>query len=115
MISRKYRFHGYGSLNYLYRHGQTARSKMMAVRFVPNAHRDLPRFAIVISKKVHKSAAKRNKIRRRIYEVIRLSIQPNSPTIDMAITVYSPDVIDLSNAKLKKQVHELLTAAGFMK
>ena len=86
---------------------------MMSARFAPNKHRDLPRFAVVVSKKVHKSAVKRNRVRRRIYEIIRLGINPDSPAIDIAITVYSPDAIDLSDAKLKKQINELLVTAGF--
>ena len=113
MISSKYRFHGYGSLNYLHRNGKTVRGKMMVARFIPNPHRELPRFAVVVSKKVYKSAVKRNRIRRRIYEIIRQSIKPDSPTLDVMINVYSPEVLNLSDKELNQQIHELLKLAGF--
>ncbi|GHU07623.1 hypothetical protein FACS189431_2490 [Alphaproteobacteria bacterium] len=112
MISQKYRFHGHGSLNYLHRNGATARNGMMAARYVPNKHRELPRFAVVVSKKVYKSAVKRNRIRRRIYEIIRSSIQPDSPAVDIAINVYAPEVLDLPAARLEREVRDLLKSAG---
>lgn len=113
MISYKYRFHGHGSLNYLYRHGETARGKMMVARHTPNPRNDRPRFAVIVSKKIYKSAVKRNRIRRRIYEIIRQSIKSDSPVIDIAIIVYSPEVLNLSHDELYDQVHELLKLAGF--
>ena len=115
MISAKYRFHGYGSLNYLHRNGQTARGKMIAARFAPNTRRSQPRFAVIVSKKVYKSAVKRNRIRRRIYEIIRPHIAADSPTIDIAINVYSPEVLNLPPAELKKQIEYLLKAANFIR
>ena len=114
MISSKYRFHGYGSLNYLHRNGKTVRAKMMAARFAPNDRREFPRIAVVVSKKVYKSAVKRNRIRRRIYEIIRQHTKPNSPTIDIALTVYSPEVLNLSHDELKSQVDQLLIDTGFV-
>jgi ribonuclease P protein component len=112
MISSKYRFHGHGSLNYLHRNGETARGSMMAARFAPNKHRELPRFAVVVSKKVYKSAVKRNRIRRRIYEIIRQTVTDSSPSIDIAINVYDPEVLDLPQPKLEREVRDLLKSAG---
>jgi len=113
MISAKYRFHGYGGLNYLHRNGKTVRGKLMSARFASNDRRDHPRFAVVVSKKVYKSAVKRNRIRRRIYEIIRNNISDNPPTIDIAISVYSPEVLNLSHEELKAQVEALLKETGF--
>ena len=115
MISSKYRFHGYGGLNYLHRNGKTVRGKMMSARFVPNSRREHPRLAVVVSKKVYKSAVKRNRIRRRIYEIIRANISENPPTIDIAINVYSGEVLNLSHLELKKHVEFLLKETGFIK
>jgi ribonuclease P protein component len=112
MIAQKYRFHGHGSLNYLHRNGSTARGAHMMAKFVPNAKRELPRFAVVVSKKVYKSAVKRNRIRRRIYEIIRLNIRPDSKSVDTVFNVYSPEVLDLPNEKLTDEVKNLLKSAG---
>jgi ribonuclease P protein component len=113
MISKKYRFHGHGSLNYVHRNGLTERSAHMMAKYTSNQHRQLPRFAVVVSKKVYKSAVKRNRIRRRIYDMIRLNIKPDAPSIDVVFNVYSPEVLDFAQAKLTKEVEGLLKTVGF--
>jgi ribonuclease P protein component len=112
MIAKKYRFHGYGSLNYLHRHGQAVRGKNLAAKFAPNARRQLPRFAVVVSKKVLKSAVARNRLRRRIFEIIRHNIRPDSPSVDVMITVFSPELLGAEHQKLKTDVELLLKLSG---
>ena len=85
----------------------------MMVNFVPNAHRDFPRFAVVVSKKVYKSAVKRNRIRRRIFEIIRRNITSDSKVFDVVLSVYSPEVLDISHEKLTEEVQGLLKSVGF--
>jgi ribonuclease P protein component len=113
MISKKYRFHGHGSLNYVHRNGQSARAAHMAVKYTANSHREVPRFAVVVSKKVYKSAVKRNRIRRRIFEIIRLQIKSNSPIYDVVVNVYSPETLHLSPQKLRDELEGLLKTIGF--
>jgi ribonuclease P protein component len=112
MVSKKYRFHGHGSLNYVHRNGRSERSAHMMVKFTANKHREFPRFAVVVSTKVFKSAVKRNRVRRRIYEIIRLEIKPDSPSVDVVLNVYSPEVLELSTDKLTNETGGLLRAAG---
>jgi ribonuclease P protein component len=113
MISKKYRFHGHGSLNYVHRNGASERSAHMMVKFTANKHREFPRFAVVVSKKVFKSAVKRNRVRRRIYEIIRLEIKPSSPSLDVVLNVYSPEVIEMTPEKLSAEILGLLKTVGF--
>ena len=86
----------------------------MMAKYVTNDKRELSRFAVVVSKKVYKSAVKRNRIRRRIYEIIRLYIAKSNSekVVDVMISVYSPEVLDLSSSKLEKEVVGLLKQAG---
>lgn len=114
MISKKYRFHGYGSLNYLHRNGETARGSHMVVKYTPNKKRDNPRFAVVVSKKVFKSAIKRNRIRRRLYEVIRKYIKGKSSVnnIDVMVNVYSPETLNIDSSKLESELIGLLKKAN---
>jgi ribonuclease P protein component, eubacterial len=113
MISKKYRFHGHGSLNYVHRNGKTERSTHMMMKSTPNSRREVSRFAVVVSKKVYKSAVKRNRIRRRVFEIIRLSIKPDSPVFDVVFNIYSPEVIDVPHEKLTKEVQGLLKTIDF--
>lgn len=108
MLSHRNRFHGHGSLRYLYQHGKKSRSRDLGLYYIENTKRVHSRFAIVVSKKVHKSAVKRNRVRRRIYEIIRLELENIKKPYDYVITVFTPEVIDLDGEKLKKQLLELL-------
>jgi ribonuclease P protein component len=60
MISRAHRFHGYNSLNFVYRNGQTVRGPLFAIKYTINPKRKSYRAAVVVSKKVNKSAVARN-------------------------------------------------------
>jgi ribonuclease P protein component len=110
MISRSNRFHGYGSLKYTYRRGETIRGPLCSTKYLFNNRRDRYRLAVVVNKKVNKSAVVRNKIRRQIYEVVRvLSSQIKNPC-DIVITVFSDQILETSHDELvtmiKAQFHQ---------
>ena len=73
MLASKYRFHSRGGVKYTYQKGKTIRTPKFSLVFAPN-QRGKQRFAVVISKKVIKSAVGRNRVRRRVYEAIRLNL-----------------------------------------
>lgn len=112
MLAHRFRFHGYGSLKFLYRKGQTFRSRSLSLRIVHNERRSQSRFAVVVTKKVQKAAPRRNRIRRRIYEIIRTNWDHIAPSQDMIINVYDPLVTDMSYQELEKAVISLLGQAG---
>ena len=51
MILRSNRFHGHGSLRYLYTRGKTVRSNQLSLRYITNGRRNTWRMAVVVSKK----------------------------------------------------------------
>lgn len=108
MLSHLNRFHGHGSLRYLYQHGTKTRSRDLGLYYIENKNRTHSRFAIVVTKKVHKSAVKRNRIRRRIYEIVRLELDNIKNPYDFIITVFTPDLLEIEHEQLKKQITELL-------
>lgn len=108
MLSHKYRFHGHGSLRYVYRNGQTARNRFISVRFSANKHRLHSRIAIVVGKKIVKSAVKRNRIRRRVFEVVRAHWDHLVPNTDMVITVFSAELLTMSAQELEDTVLDAL-------
>lgn len=110
MISKKYRFHGHGSLRYVYQNGKTVRSSLMSLKFVANSHRPNYRLAVVVSKKVNKSAVARNRIRRRLYEAVRRQ-QENIGPYDMVITVFGELVATIPADGIEKSVAVLLKNA----
>jgi ribonuclease P protein component len=114
MISRKNRFHGYGSLKYVYRHGRTVRGPLFSIRFIDNPKRKNYRLAIVVSRKVHKSAVARNRMRRRLYATVRALEDRIIGPADIVLTVFSDSLIDEPAADLEKQVKKQFKEAGLL-
>ncbi len=108
MLSHRNRFHGHGSLRFVYNHGSKQRTRDLGLHYTENQKRVHSRFAIVVSKKVHKSAVKRNRVRRRIYEIVRHLLPEIKNTHDFVITVFTPEVITFEPDVLEKQLRELL-------
>jgi ribonuclease P protein component len=111
MISNKHRFHGHNSLRYVYAHGKTVRSTVLGIRVAENSHRSLYRCAVVVSKKISKSAVRRNRIRRRIYEIIRKNEPIMSLSADIVVTVYSDTVATMPADELETTIIKLLKQA----
>ena len=112
MISRAHRFHGLGSLRPVYQHGQVARSSAIVLKYTLNRRRLTYRCAVVVSKKVSKSAVVRNRIRRRVYEQIRLHDGAITAPYDLVLTIHSDLVAEMPTDKLSKALNTLLLQAG---
>lgn len=111
MISRLHRFHGYGSLSRAYKQGSSVRGQYFALRYLHNPRRKSYRLAIVVSRKVHKSAVVRNRIRRRLYEAFRLQLSNVTTPYDLVVTVYSDRVATLESADIRRAVTSCIKAA----
>ncbi len=115
MLTFAYRFHGHGSLRFVYKNGQAVRSHLVTVKYTANPHRKTSRFAVVVSKKVHKGAVGRNRIRRRIYEIIRTEIPKMAGVNDVVVMVFSNEVMTLPYEALKQTIVQLFEQAGLYK
>ena len=115
MIPFRNRFHGHGSLRFVYQNGQTVRSHLMTIKYITNPHRKSSRLAVIISKKVLKSAVGRNRIRRRVYEYIRPQLLKLDKTYDIAIIISSNDMLYISQDDLINQIDQLFDQSGVKK
>lgn len=107
MIARNYRFHGYNALNFVYKQGRTARNPVCLLRYVPNPKQTRCRVAVVVSKKVDKSAVVRNRIRRRLYAAIESRVG-ELPTYDLVFTVLDNRIATLDEKHIKDTINKLL-------
>lgn len=112
MLSNQHRFHGYGSLRYVYKNGRAIRAQRLTVKYIGNPRRKHSRFAVVVSKKVLKSAVGRNRIRRRIYEIVRHELPRLSSGHDVVILVFSSEVAHMPHEELKLQLQDMFAEAG---
>ena len=111
MITRKHRFHGYGSVNAVYRQSSSVRGSVISLRYARRDASKPYRVAVVVSKKVHKSAVVRNRIRRRIYEAVRTTDQVLPAGLDLVFTVFSDKVAAMEPQELVTSINDLLQKA----
>jgi|SRR5579862_5208668 len=104
MISRAHRFHGFNSLRNVYRQGGMARGPLFAVKAIESPRRRSYRLAVVVSRKVSKSAVARNRMRRRLYAVVQEFESQISRPFDIVITVFSDSLLATPHAELKGQL-----------
>lgn len=106
-----HRFHGLNSLSFAYKRGQIVRGGQITLRYAPNPRRQTFRAAVVVSKKVDKSAVVRNRIRRRLYEVVRHQAAKIDGPYDLIFTAFNVQLASADAVGLEKQVAELLRRA----
>jgi len=112
MIEKIHRFQGYGSLRFVYQKGQTIRGPLCSLKFIINRRRSTFRVAVVVSRKVHKLAVVRNRIRRRMYEAIRAETATLTAPYDLVFMVYSDQLAELPIDQLRHAIREKLEKAG---
>jgi ribonuclease P protein component len=110
MLSKRYRFHSRGGVRHTYQNGKTIRGSRISLVFADNS-RNKQRFAVVVSKKVMKSAVARNRIRRRVYEAVRLQQGKIAKPVDCIFIVYNKEVMTMEFKELQKLVTDLLKEA----
>ncbi|HSX36482.1 MAG TPA: ribonuclease P protein component [Patescibacteria group bacterium] len=115
MIHSTHRFHGRSSLRFVYQKGSTARGELpLAMRYAVNPRSQTWRVAVVVSRKVSKAAVVRNRIRRRIFEIVRKDASRLKPPIDIVFTAYDPAIAEMDHATLERAVLQQLERAGVL-
>jgi ribonuclease P protein component len=112
MIDRTHRFHGYNSLRFVYQQGASVRGSELTLKYARNPRRETYRAAVVVSRKVQKSAVARNRLRRRVYEAVRAHQTEITGPYDLVFTVFSEKLRDVTPTELHDLVHTQLQKAG---
>ena len=115
MLASRNRFHGHGSLRYVYAKGRIVRTKFFVCKTTDNRRRNEPRISVVVSKKVMKSAVRRNRIRRRLYEAIRHEIRRLNQQTDIVFIVTSPEILTADSSDIVSAVGRAFTQADLYK
>ena len=112
MLPKRHRYHSRRDLSRVYQRGRTARSAYVAIRaYVRPDGRSEPRSAVVVSKKISKSAVVRNRIRRRVYEVLRGYWPQLKPGTDLVVTVFDARAATVPADQLRRLVAAALGSA----
>lgn len=114
MISSLFRFHGHGSLRYVYTNGKAVRSQYATIKWVKNTRRSHSRISVVVSKKIIKKAVGRNRIRRRLYEFMRRQLSAIEGVYDIVIIVTSAELRTIPADELEEYFTTLLHKAELL-
>jgi ribonuclease P protein component len=115
MLAKVFRFHGYGSLKFVYSKGKTVRARFLSMKYIANSRREQSRIAVVVSKKITKKSPARNRMRRRLYEAVRHEWPSIKPGYDLVITVFDERIGTIPSQELTNLVHDLLVGADVFK
>lgn len=108
MIRRANRFHGHHSVMKV--RGSVAHGKVLSFRYAKNRGPNY-RLAVVVSKKVASHAVTRNRIRRRIFELVRTQGRVNNTPLDLVIYVKTAEVAKLAHNELDSEIASLTKKA----
>lgn len=106
MIVRTHRFRGRTSVLRALRRGRVIRGHYFSVKVSPVQGQNPWRVAIVVSRKVHKSAVVRNRIRRRLYELLRH--RTNEIQHDLVIIVHNDRLASMPAPELAETLDAIL-------
>lgn len=107
MISLIHRFHGHNSLRGVYQKGKSVYSANLKALYISSKGKSY-RAAVVVSKKVHKSAVVRNRIRRRVYEQVRLCMASEPKNVDIVLLAQNEKLAHMTPDELQNEVVGLL-------
>lgn len=102
MIARQYRIKKTTDFTKTYKFGKSHNQKDFYIKSL-HSSAAVSRFAVVIPKKVEKSAVKRNKARRRVYEIIRANLEQTQPGYTIIITLKS-NLSDITHSQLRSSL-----------
>ena len=114
MLARLFRFHGHQAVRRSYRQGSSVRGSLGSLHVNVDSRRPQFRVAVVVSKKVAKSAVVRNRIRRRVYELVRTSRPEINKEAELIFTVYQVEAATMPTPQLAQEVMDLLKKAKLL-
>ena len=93
----------------VYRLGKPSRNALASLHVLKGDKVTNTKAAVVVSRKVDKSAVRRNRIRRRVYEYIRM--QDINPPAEIVVTIYQAEAAQLPAPELNNLLDELFKKA----
>ncbi|HLZ14852.1 MAG TPA: ribonuclease P protein component [Candidatus Saccharimonadales bacterium] len=115
MIHSTHRFHGRSALRFVYQKGVVVRGEVpIALRYARNPRARSWRAAVVVSRKVSKAAVVRNRIRRRIFEIVRQHAAAYTPQYDLVFSVYDAALATMDYETLERIIVGQLQKAGIL-
>lgn len=109
MLAKPYRLQKSKDIEMVFRRGKSFNNDFVFLKMKSN-NLEISRFGFVIGTKISKKSTVRNKIKRRLREIIRKSLDNIKPGFDIIIGV-TPEIIDKDYQDVNKKLVQLLDKA----
>lgn len=109
MLSRTHRLNKKQDIETVFKRGKSIYAGSLGLRLAPN-RRSISRFTVIVSLKVSKKAVERNRLKRRLREIVRQEILPRAKDGIDGIVLTQKPLLSLTFAELRE-----LTLALFKK
>ena len=115
MLRKEFRFHRQNRVKRVYQKGKTVKAGPFSLKYYKQPRPEGSKAAVVVSKKVDKRAVARNRIRRRVYEILRTKWDEVEAGYDLVFTIFDPEVGSVEHKVLVSRIDKLLSTAGLLK
>lgn len=109
MIATKHRIKR-ETIPYILRKGETYKTRFFIVKYI-KSREEISRFATIVSTKLEKSAVERNKLRRRIYESIRLVLKETQEKENKFEIILIPkkSILEAQYPDIEEDIRKIIT------
>ncbi len=109
MLPGKYKLKKESHFKKVFQKGESYQEKFMRLKVLKN-DLEISRFAFIVSLKISKKAAQRNKVRRQLEEIVRLRLNRIKPGLDLIISV-NPEITKENYRAIEKNLLSLFRKA----
>ena len=112
MLPQKNRLNKKKDFDAVFKKGKSSFDELLGVKILKNNKQKFSRFGIIVSSKVSKKAVKRNKIKRRIRNIIRKN-HLSSIVIGDVVVISLPRVLDKKYSEIEKSLYKHFKKLNF--
>lgn len=114
MLTKQHRLKKNKDFELVFKRGKTFDGKFLFLKIIKRNNLKVSRFGLVVGTKISKKATIRNKIKRRLRDVIRKRLEDIKSGFDVIIGAKTL-VVDKSYQEIKEELEGLLEKAGVLK
>lgn len=112
MLDRKFRLTKDKDFDNVYKSGSSFFSRILGIKYTKNSL-EVTRFGIIIGSKISKKSTERNKVKRRIREILRLNLKNIKKGYDIVVLVRS-SIIECDYGEIQKNLSYVLTKSNLI-
>ena len=114
MLAKQHRLKKDKDFELVFKKGKAFNGKFLFLKVIKRNNLEVSRFGLIVGTKISKKATIRNKIKRRLRDVIRKKLEDIKPGFDVVIGAKTR-IVDKSYQDIKEELEGLLEKTGVLK